>query len=62
MFQDDWKTRRLARGMLALEPQKAGQTTLAFMDDAILRGDFERARMWHAVLEYITAFRPPPAH
>ncbi len=50
MSEDMFQPERLARGMLAIEPEYAAEIVLAFLDDALATGNRERAFLWFAVL------------
>ena len=50
MSQDSFEPERLARGMLAIEPDYAAEIVLAFLDDALATGNRERAFLWFDVL------------
>lgn len=56
-MERDLKARSMARGMIALVGSRAEQRTLEFRDDALIRGDHERASMWQRVLEYIAVLK-----
>jgi hypothetical protein len=50
LSQDLFQPERLARGMLAIEPEYAAEIVMAFLDDALATGNRERAFLWFDVL------------
>lgn len=52
--QQLFKPEHMARGMVALYPDLAGEIALSLMNDAIKIGEDVRARLWWDVLVRIT--------
>jgi hypothetical protein len=48
--QQVFKPEHMARGMMTLYPDLAGEIALSLMDDAMLNGESARARLWWDVL------------
>ena len=51
------KAEHMARGMLALYPDLAGEIALSLMHDAITIGECARAQLWWDVLLRITRIK-----
>lgn len=69
MDEDAFRPERMARAMLDLHPEMAHQIVISLQDDALVRGDSERATLWWKVLVRIEAhmarqgkLAPPVVH